>query len=116
MNGTTLEIRAEVADSPAARARGLMGRTSVPPGTGMLFIYPGAGRWGGYWMKDTLVPLDIAFIREGVVTEIFAMRPCDRDPCPFTTPDGPYDSALEVAAGTLARAGIVAGSRVSIAG
>jgi uncharacterized membrane protein (UPF0127 family) len=67
-------------------------------------------------MKDTLIPLDIAFIRAGRVTEISTMIPCTSDPCPVTTPAGSFESALEVNAGTFERAGISVGSSVRVQG
>ena len=111
----TLRLTVEIASTPAQRERGLMGRTSVPPGTGMLFTYPDAEDWGGYWMKDTLVPLDIAFIRSGIVFEIDGMVPCHVADCPITVPEGPFDAVVEAAAGTFAAARIGPGSAVLVA-
>jgi uncharacterized membrane protein (UPF0127 family) len=111
---TTLTLAVEVASTPAQRERGLMARASVPQGTGMLFTYPSAQDWGGYWMKDTLVPLDIAFIRARSVFEIDHMVPCHTSQCPITTPSGPYDAALEVPAGTFAAAHIGPGATVAV--
>lgn len=110
----TLLVRAEIADTPAERARGLMGRRDVPPGSGMLFLYERAGNWGGYWMRNTLVPLDIAFVRSGKVVGVFRMEPCRTDPCPLTAPDEPFDSAVETTAGAFAAAGVAAGSSVRV--
>nr|MDP8977943.1 DUF192 domain-containing protein [Actinomycetota bacterium] len=58
--GERVPLRVEVAADEAARRRGLMGRRSLPPGAGMLFVYPGPHR-GGFWMRDTRIPLTIAF-------------------------------------------------------
>ena len=93
-------VMAEVAATPERRATGLMNRTTVPNGTGMLFVFPQPVR-GGFWMKDTRVGLHILFISGGRVVEIRSMQPCRQDPCPVTTPAGPYDQALEVPLGTL---------------
>jgi uncharacterized protein len=103
----------EVADTPAERERGLMGRTEIKPGTGMLFVYPSAGLWGGYWMKDTLVPLDVAFVKDGFVVYTATMEPCESDPCPRTDPKKEYDSVLEVRAGTFSIEGIGIGAEVT---
>ena len=108
----TLRLRVEVAATPVERQRGLMGRPSIPSGTGMLFDYQGQTSTGGYWMKDTLVPLDIAFIRSGRITEIDPMTPCRADPCPLTVPPKPYDQVVEAPAGTFGPAGIAAGAAV----
>jgi uncharacterized protein len=108
----TLTLTVEVASTPEQRQRGLMGRAAVPAGTGMLFTYPGAQEWGGYWMKDTLVPLDIAFIRAGAVLEVDHMVPCHVADCPITVPKGPFDAVVEAPAGTFVAAGIRAGAVV----
>jgi uncharacterized protein len=110
-----LDIRAEVAATPDERTKGLMGRLSLRDDEGMLFLFPTPVRTG-FWMKDTLIPLDIAFIRDGSVAEIRSMTPCDTNPCPLTTPAAAYDSALEVAPGVLERAGIKVGAVVDTVG
>jgi uncharacterized protein len=114
--GHRLEIRAEVAATPGARARGLMGRREVPAGRGMLFLFPGEPQRRGFWMKGTLVPLDVAFVRSRRVTEIRSMVPCRADPCPTTTSSQEADSALELPAGSLAEAGVGPGARVAFRG
>lgn len=112
---SSIVVRAEIAASPVERGEGLMGRRSVPPGTGMLFVFPSQVH-SGFYMKDTLVPLDIAFISEGRVVEVRMMTPCKSNPCPVTTPAFFYEHALEVAAGTFERAGISAGAAVTFEG
>lgn len=85
---------------------GLMEVTDLPDGTGMLFEFDD-DRTGGFWMKNTLVPLDIAFIADdGTIVSIFQMEPCAADPCTIYTPTGPYRRALEVAQGWFERAGV----------
>ena len=107
----SLKIRAEVASTPDARTRGLMGRRSLAEDAGMLFVFPTPVQ-AGFWMKDTLIPLDIAFISKGYVVEIDTMQPCRTAKCPVTTPAIGYDWALEVSVGTFHRAGITAGAVV----
>jgi uncharacterized protein len=105
-------VRLEVAADPDARARGLMGRRSVPPGSGMVFLYPVDVR-EAFWMKDTLVPLSIAFVAaDGRVVSVAEMTPCTADPCPTYAPAGPYRYAVELAAGAFPAAGVGAGDRV----
>jgi uncharacterized protein len=110
--GRPVTVRLEVAADPAARARGLMGRTEVPDGTGMVFLYP-ADVAEAYWMKNTLVPLSIAFVAaDGRVVSVAEMTPCRADPCPSYPPAGPYRYAVELAAGALEAAGVGEGDRV----
>ncbi len=56
-----MPVRVEVAADPASRHRGLMFRQSVPPGTGMLFVFREPAD-EAFWMHNTLVPLDMVFI------------------------------------------------------
>jgi len=80
----------------------------------MVFAYPEDHR-GGYWMKDTLIPLDIAFYDErGKILRILTMRPCRRDPCRIYEPGVVYRSALEVNAGSFRRWGVRKGDRISV--
>jgi uncharacterized membrane protein (UPF0127 family) len=110
--GRPLTVRLEVAADPAARARGLMGRRQVPQGTGMVFLYP-ADVAESYWMKNTLVPLSIAFVAaDGRVVSVAEMTPCRADPCPSYAPAGPYRYAVELAAGAFAAAGVGQGAKV----
>jgi hypothetical protein len=105
-------VRLEVAATPAARARGLMGRTEVSPGTGMVFLYP-TDVAEAYWMKNTLVPLSIAFVAaDGRVVSVSEMTPCKADPCPSYEPAGRYRYAVELAAGSFAAAGVGPGAKV----
>jgi uncharacterized protein len=105
-------VRLEVAADPAARTRGLMGRREVPEGTGMVFLYP-TDVAESYWMKNTLVPLSIAFVAaDGRVVSVAEMTPCKTDPCPSYAPAGPYRYAVELAGGAFEAAGVGAGSKV----
>jgi uncharacterized protein len=110
-----LDVAVVVAATPEAQSRGLMGVTDVPAGVGMLFVFPEpAGPAGrpGFWMLDTLVPLDIVFAADGVVVGVATMEPCRERPCPITHPGVDYDVALEVAAGALGAAGVETGDRL----
>lgn len=92
-----------------------MGRESLAASRGMLFLFPVKVR-SGFWMKNTLIPLDIAFIADDRIIDIRSMTPCTRQPCPLTIPELGYDSALEVNAGSFARTGITVGDRVDVTG
>ncbi|HEX5671939.1 MAG TPA: DUF192 domain-containing protein, partial [Acidimicrobiia bacterium] len=56
----------------------------------------------GFWMKDTIIPLDIAFFAaDGSLVNLQTMEPCQADPCPFYHPGAPFRWALEAPAGDL---------------
>ncbi len=70
-----IEIRVEIAADADERQQGLMFRESLEENQGMLFVYP-EQRTLGFWMKNTLIPLDIAYIdREGRIVDIQQMEP-----------------------------------------
>jgi uncharacterized protein len=105
-------VLAKVAADPPSRQQGLMNVPDLPDDVGMLFLFD-RPTTGGFWMKDTLVPLDIAYILGDEVVSILQMDPCEADPCPTYEPDGEYDAALEVNQGSLAEAGVTEGSTVT---
>lgn len=70
-------VRVQLAVEPDETQRGLMYRESMGPDEGMIFIFPGPDQ-RGFWMKNTRIPLDIAYINpEGVIREIYPMHPGD---------------------------------------
>ena len=112
LDGPAVTVRLEIAADPAARARGLMGRRDVPEGTGMVFLYP-EDVAEAFWMRNTLVPLSIAFVAaDGRVVSVAEMPPCEADPCPSYAPAGPYRYAVELAAGAFPAAGVGTGASV----
>jgi hypothetical protein len=100
------EIRVEVAKSPEDQSRGLMGRTSLGKDEGMLFLYE-REVYHGFWMKNTLIPLSIAFIDKG--DRIIAIM--DMEPLTLDThmPPGPFLYALEMNKGWFSANNIKAG-------
>lgn len=108
-------LRAEVARTAAQRARGLMERTEVPEGTGMVFLFPGRTSVG-FWMKGTLVPLSIAYVDGDRVVSTAEMTPCEKDPCPNYPPTASYTWAVEAAAGFFPSHGVGPGTRVTLSG
>ena len=103
--GTRL-VRVEIADTVEERQQGLMHRESLADDAGMVFIFFENTR-GGFWMKDTLIPLSIAFFdEEGRILEIIDMEPCRADPCPTYDPGVTYRGALEVNQGAFERWGV----------
>ena len=102
-------IRAEVASEPGTRMRGLMMRERLGPNEGMIFVFPDkAGHC--FWMKNTLIPLSIAFLDDdGTVVNVADMQPhSEASHCPAR----PVRYALEMEQGWFARRGIGPGSRL----
>jgi uncharacterized membrane protein (UPF0127 family) len=109
-------VRAEVADTDAEQTRGLSGRSSLGRDAGMAFVFDRPVRMA-FWMKDTQIPLSIAFWDgNGRIEAILDMPPCPGDPCPTYRPDQPFIGALEVNAGFFARNGVREGDRIEFAG
>jgi uncharacterized membrane protein (UPF0127 family) len=109
-NGTTAHLDVEIADTPEERQTGLMGRTELPPDTGMLFVFDQTP--GGFWMKDTRVALTAAFIGEcGEILAFADMEPLSEE---IHNISQPYRFGLEVERGWFARNGIAAGDHVSL--
>jgi uncharacterized membrane protein (UPF0127 family) len=96
--------RVEVAETPAARERGLSERDRLVPGTGMLFPFE-APFYAGFWMKGMRFSLDIVWIGpDQRVLGVTAMVPCTGDPCPVAFPPAPTALVLEVNQGEFAGA------------
>jgi uncharacterized membrane protein (UPF0127 family) len=109
-----VEVPVEVADSRGERQVGLMNRESLPEDSGMVFLFP-EPTTGGFWMKNTLIPLSIAFYgRDGTIVRILDMDPCRADPCPIYEPGVAYTAALEVNQGAFARWGVSEGDVVRL--
>jgi len=107
-------LKVELARTPGERQQGLMNRRSLAAKAGMVFVYPADHR-GSFWMKNTLIPLDIAFYNaRGKILRILTMQPCRRDPCRIYDPKVAYRAALEVNAGSFRRWGVRAGDRVVV--
>jgi len=112
--GGTHPLSVEIADTQPMRTRGMMWRTSVPEGTGMLFIFPSEDEHG-FWMRNTLVPLDMVFLdRTGAVVGVVAQaEPRSTD---HRTVGRPSLYVLEVAGGWAEKRGVAPGSRVELKG
>ena len=93
--------RVALAQSIVQRQQGLMGVTDLGDVEGMLFVFPFDSS-NGFWMKDTLIPLEIAFFdAAGNLVTVLAMEPCLEDPCPTYSPGTSYRFALEAPPGRL---------------
>ena len=133
--GATVTLAVEVADDFLEMVCGLMHRTSLPEAQGMLFAYREDGQLGGFWMRNTLIPLALAYIAgDGRIVDIVEMEPVPAPGfTPYVTADGafinvpdgelppegarirthppraPYQYAIEVNQGWFARHGLAIG-------
>jgi uncharacterized membrane protein (UPF0127 family) len=107
----THHFTVEMARTPEQQAHGLMERQSLAPDRGMLFPYEPPQN-ASFWMKNTLIPLDMIFIRpDGTIALIAANTvPMSLDPIPSLEP---VSAVLEIAGGRAAELGIQAGDKVS---
>lgn len=108
-------IKLEVAKTPDEQAMGLMYRTSLADDQGMLFPFSPA-RPTQFWMKNTLIPLDMLFLRKGEIRSISAnVPPCQAEPCStYGSPTENIDQVIELRAGRAAELGLKVGDRISI--
>jgi uncharacterized membrane protein (UPF0127 family) len=110
--GKNNPVIVEIADSDASRAKGLMMRTFLPQGQGMLFVWPEEAP-RTMWMKDTFISLDMIFIDAqgnivGIVTDA-----APHDLSPLGT-DRPARYVLEVPAGDAKRLGLAVGQTLDL--
>ena len=109
-DGHVHRFKVEIADNDASRERGLMFRKSLAPDAGMLFDFK-TPQDVSFWMKNTLIPLDLLFIDEhGTVVNIAA------DATPLSEANinsaGPILGVLEIKGGRAAQLGIRPGDQV----
>lgn len=104
----------EVARTQQQQAMGLMYRKSLADNRGMLFIFesPQPIR---FWMKNTLIPLDMIFLRDGKVVAIAAaVPPCKTETCPSYGTESPVDRVIELRGGLAKEIGLKVGDQVKI--
>lgn len=115
LNAPKAALCVRVARTEEQRERGLMFVTHLPQHTGMIFVF-GKDAPVAFWMKDTLIPLDMVFVSaDGTVRRVFARVPV----VPRTLPDSeiPLEQAeakyvIELPAGEAAKDGLQPGARV----
>ena len=108
-SGGDVVIYVEVATTPEQHQRGLMDRASMPADQGMVFDFGGETQTS-FWMKDTLIPLSIAwFTHDGVIVDIQEMEAQSEA---LHTPRAPYWYALEANKGFFADHGVKPGDTV----
>ncbi|HVN69637.1 MAG TPA: DUF192 domain-containing protein [Candidatus Binatia bacterium] len=111
------DLTLEVARTEAQREHGLMNRTSVPPHTGMIFVFDSDDEIS-FWMKNTLVSLDMIFVAaDGTVRKVFARVPVvapalPDDRIPLESAQGEY--VIELHAGEAAADGIAPGIKLAL--
>ena len=112
-----IPVFVELAITPSEKAKGLMFRKSLPEGQGMLFVYD-QPLIPPFWMKNTLIPLDILFIGSDYKIKHIAtdVPPCkNEDPCPSVAPFEKVRYVLEINGGESARKKIAVGDSVELA-
>ena len=109
-DGITHNFTIELALTPQQQAIGLMNRTSMPADHGMLFFF-GEESERGFWMKNTLIPLDMIFIKkDGTIHHIHdSAQPNDLT---SVSSNGPVQAVLELNGGMSKKIGIQAGDKV----
>ncbi len=105
--GGEAAFRVEVADTEAARAQGLMHRESLAASAGMLFVYP-QPQAVGFWMKNTLIPLDMIFMDASGTVRRIGHEAQPHDTRPVMGGDG-IQTVLEINGGLARRIGISEG-------
>jgi uncharacterized membrane protein (UPF0127 family) len=111
--GEEVPVRVEIADTDAERQTGLMGRTTLAGDAGMLFVFD-QEQTLSFWMKDTLIPLSIAYIdAEGRIVDIQDMQPTDDIPPQYVSAE-PAQYALEVNQGFFEERGVSVGDMVAL--
>lgn len=107
-------LTVEIADTPAKRASGLMWRSYLSEGEGMLFVFGDEGK-RNFWMKNTLIPLDIIFISASkkIIGITSNAKPCEADMnCSYITSEENAKYVLEVNGGDTETLGIQVGDSV----
>lgn len=108
----TLEIPIEIADREELHSFGLMFRKDISWNFGMLFIFEKDVNYG-FWMRNTYVPLEIAFIDSNkTIFNIQKMFPCNDEQCKIYYSPKPYRYALEVKMGFFKKFGFKEGAKI----
>ena len=111
-------LRLAVANTEAAREHGLMNVPFVPAGQGMIFVFPDGDQQRGFWMKDTITPLDMVFVRsDGTISDVEVNVPATPPKSPderIARRNGVGRYVIELGAGQAGQYGLLPGSRLVI--
>ncbi|MBW3001570.1 DUF192 domain-containing protein [Candidatus Woesearchaeota archaeon] len=109
-----VQVNVELPKTPAEMARGLMHRESLGENDGMLFVFEQEGK-PGFWMKNTLIPLDMIFIdADNKIVDILSAEPCEEDPCQSYVSKDDAKYVLEVNQGFAQKHNIQIGDEVKL--
>lgn len=112
--GEAVDLQVEIADDNQERMTGLMNRSSLPSGQGMVFVFDEPEQLA-FWMKHTLIPLDILYFDgDGRFVSRTTMSPCITEDCPTYTSGKPAAFALEVNAAEARTASVTEGWNLHI--
>lgn len=107
-----LKINVEIADDAQERGKGLMFREKLNEHDGMLFIFDNEN-YLSFWMKNTLIPLDIIFIDNNFkIVDIKNTVPCKQDPCTLYISSKPAMYVLEVNANFTSKNNVGVGDKI----
>ena len=107
-------IKVEVVNNFEEMSKGLMFREFLDENSGMLFVF-GNEDYHSFWMKNTLIPLDIIFISEKLeIVDIIYAEPCNEDPCSSYRPVKPAKYVLEVNGNFTIENNIKIGNKITI--
>ncbi|MEM6781550.1 MAG: DUF192 domain-containing protein [Pseudomonadota bacterium] len=110
-DGQTHEFEVEIALTPPQIQRGLMGRTSLDANAGMLFWFGGEESERSFWMKNTLIPLDMLFIKKDGTIHRIHHKAIPHDLTSVAS-QGPVAAVLEINGGRAQELGLEAGDRI----
>ena len=112
----TISIVTEIADTPQERTTGLSGRTELTDGTGMLFVFNKKDYYS-FWMKDMKFPIDIIFIDDSTVVDLFenTLPPQNiNSELSVYKPKSPGNYVLEVNGGTASKNNLKIGDKIEL--
>jgi len=111
-------LRLAVAATEAQREHGLMNVRFVPPGEGMIFAFAGGDQMRGFWMKDTVTPLDMVFVQgDGTISAVAVNVPATKPKTPddkIARRQGVGSYVIELGAGQAGALGLLPGSALIV--